>query len=74
MKKVWQALELTFRRRKTHTIPKTLSPPPSDWAVQFLALAQDCQIETDYLIIFEFVRAWYQELQDKLGLPKPELE
>jgi len=64
--KVWQALEMTFKRRKTHAIPKTLSPPPSEWAVQFIALAKDCQIETDYLLIFEFVRAWYQELMDLL--------
>jgi len=55
---------MTFKRRKTHAIPKTLSPPPSEWAVQFLALAKDCQIETDYLVIFEIVRAWYQELMD----------
>jgi hypothetical protein len=65
LKKVWQALEMTFKRRKTHAIPKTLSPPPSEWAVQFIALAKDCQIETDYLVIFEFVRAWYQRLVEE---------
>jgi hypothetical protein len=37
----------------------------SEWAVQFIALAKDCQIETDYLAIFEFVRAWYQGLVEE---------
>ena len=39
-----EALRMTFDRRKTHTIPSTLVPPPESWDGQFRALATDCGI------------------------------
>lgn len=39
-----EAVRLTFDRRKTHTIPSTLEPPPESWEGQFRALAAECRI------------------------------
>lgn len=36
------AVRMTFDRRKTHTIPLALVPPPESWESQFRTLAAEC--------------------------------
>ncbi len=38
------AVRLTFDRRGTHTLPRTLSHPPIDWQKPFEALAKECRL------------------------------
>lgn len=40
--KVMQALQATFARRQTHTLPATLSRPPAAWRAPFATLAHAC--------------------------------
>ena len=42
--KIHTALEETFRRRKTHEVPKILLPPPDSWTAPYQALAEDCGV------------------------------
>jgi len=72
-KKVSTALEKTFKRRKTHSIPQTLLLPPSDWEAPFTALARDLGIETDYMVVFKFVCDWYQKLLENQSTSKTRL-
>jgi hypothetical protein len=39
---VGEAIRLTFDRRGTHTLPKVLPKPPSDWKKPYDALAKEC--------------------------------
>lgn len=43
--KTADALQITFVRRNTHTVPDVLSSPPADWKRPFAALAQECGLE-----------------------------
>jgi hypothetical protein len=40
--KVAEAIRLTFDRRGTHALPKSLPKPPSDWKKPYDALAKEC--------------------------------
>lgn len=40
--KVMQALQATFARRQTHTLPATLSRPPAAWRAPFAIQAKAC--------------------------------
>ncbi len=42
--KVAEAIRVTFDRRRTHTLPKTLLHPPTDWRKPFEALAKECRL------------------------------
>jgi hypothetical protein len=47
------ALAATFSTRATHPLPESLSPPPTAWAVDFPAMADEAGLSTtDYLIAF----------------------
>jgi|HubBroStandDraft_6_1064221.scaffolds.fasta_scaffold146808_2 hypothetical protein len=39
------AIEATFARRTTHTIPELLEAPPAEWERVFTALARECDLE-----------------------------
>jgi hypothetical protein len=39
---VGEAVRLTFDRRGTHSVPKALPKPPSDWKRPYDALAKEC--------------------------------
>lgn len=43
--RVVHALRATFGRRGTHSIPKTLTPPPEEWNSPFATLAAECSLE-----------------------------
>ncbi|HXW54689.1 MAG TPA: nucleotidyl transferase AbiEii/AbiGii toxin family protein [Candidatus Cybelea sp.] len=40
--KVSEAIHVTFERRKTHSLPKTLPAPPAEWQRPYQALALEC--------------------------------
>ena len=42
--KVAEAIRVTFDRRRTHTLPKTLLHPSTDWRKPFEALAKECRL------------------------------
>jgi hypothetical protein len=55
------ALVLTFGRRATHPLPKTLEPPPSGWARPFQDLAKECGLLSDLNVVFERVRMFFED-------------
>lgn len=46
-KRMGEALALTFRLRKTHPAPDSLSRPPEEWERRFASLAQECGMNPD---------------------------
>jgi hypothetical protein len=58
-KRCADALRLTFERRDTHSLPKTLNAPPQDWQIAFEALAKECGIKPDLAATFETVLSFY---------------
>lgn len=36
------AIQATFQRRNTHSVPAMLEPPPQDWLLPYQSLAQEC--------------------------------
>src|SRR6266481_6384846 len=40
--KIAEAIRVTFERRKTHSLPKTLPIPPAEWQRPYEALAREC--------------------------------
>jgi hypothetical protein len=55
------ALLLTFERRATHSLPKTLDAPPSEWVAPFQDLAKECGMPSDPNIVFERVRTFCED-------------
>ena len=57
-KKTAAAIRRTFTRRATHKMPRTLDPPPAEWAGVFDALAKECGItmktEEGFALVREF--------------------
>jgi hypothetical protein len=62
----WQrirnALRLTFERRATHPLPKTLDAPPSEWTTPFQNLAEECGLPSDLTVVCEHVRKFFEEV------------
>ena len=59
MAKVAEAIRVTFDRRGTHALPKTLPHPPTDWQKPYEALAKECglseEIEGAFAVLEEFL-------------------
>jgi hypothetical protein len=58
--RVANALQLTFARRGTHTLPASLPMPPEDWQTPFRALAEECGLDSDMATVFETVRRFFE--------------
>jgi hypothetical protein len=43
--RVVQAVDATFGRRATHSLPAALTPPPDEWRSPFVRLAAECSLE-----------------------------
>jgi len=56
------AIEKTFKRRKTHEIPKELANPPETWIVRFKNMAKECGIPGDLDSAIMKVRNFYDTL------------
>lgn len=57
-----KAIHETFQRRKTHTIPPALLPPPSSWANPFGELATECGLEPNMQRYFDSVAQFFCRL------------
>ena len=60
--RVANALQLTFARRGTHSLPASLSTPLGDSQTSFRALAQECGLDPDVTAVFENVRAFFENV------------
>jgi hypothetical protein len=54
------AVEATFRRRGTHSVPDVVPAPPSDWSKPFAALAAECELYYALPAAYERVQAFWQ--------------
>jgi len=61
-RKVFNALHLTFERRRTHSLPTSLSAPPKEWQMPFRALAEECGMQADMAACFESVREFLERV------------
>ena len=57
-----EALRATFERRKTHSLPKKLDPPPKDWDKPFSEMARECGIKKNCTQAFEKVAVFFAGL------------
>jgi hypothetical protein len=62
-RRILDALHLTFERRGTHDLPEALVPPPMDWQIPFLALAEECGLPTDVAAVFAMVQEFLDEVR-----------
>ena len=62
LRRVANALRLTFERRKTHALPSELPPPPPDWRGRFRALAEECALPADMDAVFTEVRVFFDRV------------
>jgi len=53
-----KAIDATFKRRKTHSMPNRLPPPPADWKQSFAALARQCGLSEDLGAAFRLLDAY----------------
>ena len=60
--RVRKALNATFERRKTHSLPKALPRPPAAWKAPFGALAADSGLSPDLTRAYEVLNSFYLEL------------
>jgi hypothetical protein len=66
-KQVAEAVEITFRRRRTHDVPSTLLPPPEDWEGRFKALSAECGLFDKMDTVFEDVAAFLSRIVRSSG-------
>jgi hypothetical protein len=59
------ALRLTFDRRKTHELPSVLLPPPAKWQTPFAAVARECGLSTDLVLVFAQIRDYLESIISK---------
>lgn len=60
--RVVRALQATFNRRVTHTVPDALDPPPEDWNAPFARLAAECRLELSAADGFRILVEFYTTL------------
>lgn len=64
--RVLEALQMTFARRKTHTLPETLDRPPASWCASYAALAAECRLDSiaDIYAAFDLLSAAYRAITE----------
>lgn len=60
--KLKEAIERTFKRRKTHDVPQELDPPPENWEKPFLKLARDCELSLEINDAFLELKNFYPKI------------
>ena len=61
--RVRAAVDITFQRRGTHTVPDVVPGPPSGWAKPFAALAADCGLDGRLSTAHERVEVFWRTLR-----------
>lgn len=56
------AVQATFKRRKTHTVPVALDAPPQAWAEPFAGMAKDCGLPSEIDKSFSVVTLFFGEI------------
>lgn len=54
-----EALEKTFKTRKTHALPDELPPPPQSWEKKFTLLADECGLKMNLAEAFDLLKEFY---------------
>lgn len=62
-KRTAEAMQATFKRRKTHEEPPELAPPPERWKEAYSDMAELCGLSPDIRLAFETVNAFYDALE-----------
>jgi hypothetical protein len=57
------AVDATFHRRETHSVPNDVPEPPSDWARPFIALAAECGLEHTLTTAHKRVEVFWRSLR-----------
>ncbi len=65
IKRIAEAVRLTFARRQTHGMPTSVPPPPEDWSARFRALAEECGLPQEMDTAFEEVRAYLDRVLER---------
>ncbi len=62
--KVKEAVNATFNKRKSHTVPAKLNPPPEIWREAYTALAAECGVTKKTMNeAFELVNEFWNKLE-----------
>ena len=62
--RVSSAIDATFERRGTHTVPRQIDPPPTEWLTQFAELSENCLAGASMSDAFETVKAFCDGLAE----------
>lgn len=57
-----QAVQKVFKKRDTHPLPQKLEKPPTEWKIQFTAMAAECGLSQDMQTSFEKVSEFYDSM------------
>jgi hypothetical protein len=60
--KVAKAIHATFRRRDSHAVPKTLTPPPAEWEKPYAAMEEECGLKQTLNETFQKLSACFSTL------------
>ncbi len=61
--RIVEAVGAVFDRRKTHTVPALLLPPPDLWAAPFAALADECRVAVTMDQAFAMIVSFFSGLE-----------
>lgn len=59
--RVSEAIRAIFDRRKTHPVPAVMPPPPEEWAIPFVSLAEECGVVLGMDEVFKTVERFVSE-------------
>jgi len=60
-KRLRTAIQKTFERRSSHSLPKTLKAPPEIWERPYKELATRCKITTNIEEAFDYVDSYFKD-------------
>jgi hypothetical protein len=63
--RVRAAVDATFERRGTHSVPDVVPEPPSGWAKPFAALAANCGLDQAMLTAHKRVQAFWRDVRSQ---------
>ena len=59
------AIDATFNRRESHSLPDVLSPPPENWTQPFVALAEETGMKMDANEAFVELEQYFRSIRNK---------